>query len=56
FLCHEDAKNRCSKCKEAWYCGRECQVKDWTKHKSICDKLTKNLECEQKEQFKKVFQ
>lgn len=22
FLCHEEAKQRCSKCKEAWYCGR----------------------------------
>lgn len=22
FLCHEEAKKRCSKCKEAWYCGR----------------------------------
>ncbi|CAK9810143.1 Zinc finger MYND domain-containing protein 10 [Anthophora quadrimaculata] len=46
FLCHEDAKKRCSKCKEAWYCGRECQVKDWINHKIICEKITKNLECE----------
>ena len=22
FLCKEIAKQRCSKCKEAWYCGR----------------------------------
>ena len=22
FRCKEIAKNRCSKCKEAWYCGR----------------------------------
>lgn len=22
FLCHEEAKNRCAKCKQAWYCGR----------------------------------
>ncbi|XP_043525228.1 zinc finger MYND domain-containing protein 10 isoform X1 [Frieseomelitta varia] len=46
FLCHEEAKKRCSKCKEAWYCGRECQVKDWVKHKNICDKITKNVEYE----------
>nr|XP_033206154.1 zinc finger MYND domain-containing protein 10 [Bombus vancouverensis nearcticus] len=45
-LCHEEAKKRCSKCKEVWYCGRECQVKDWVKHKNICDKITKNIECE----------
>ncbi|XP_061931922.1 zinc finger MYND domain-containing protein 10 isoform X2 [Apis cerana] len=44
FLCHEEAKKRCSKCKEAWYCGRECQIKDWIKHKNICDKITKNIE------------
>ncbi|KAK2583290.1 hypothetical protein KPH14_009294 [Odynerus spinipes] len=40
FLCQEQAKKRCSKCREAWYCGRECQVKDWTKHKDICEKIT----------------
>ncbi|CAL7944864.1 unnamed protein product [Xylocopa violacea] len=48
FLCCEEAKNRCSKCKQAWYCGRECQVKHWAKHKIICDKITKNVEYEQK--------
>nr|KAF7392133.1 hypothetical protein H0235_017132 [Vespula pensylvanica] len=42
FLCQEQAKKRCSKCKEAWYCGRECQVKDWTNHKDICEKITNN--------------
>jgi len=26
----------CSKCREVRYCGRECQVKDWNKHKSNC--------------------
>ncbi|XP_043257962.1 zinc finger MYND domain-containing protein 10 [Colletes gigas] len=47
FLCQEVAKKRCSKCKEAWYCGRECQVKDWEKHKAICNKITKNADCKQ---------
>lgn len=28
------------------YYSRECQVKDWVKHKNICDKITKNIECE----------
>ena len=27
---------RCSKCKEATYCGRECQVADWKMHKTRC--------------------
>ncbi|XP_078052093.1 zinc finger MYND-type containing 10 [Augochlora pura] len=47
FLCQGVSQKRCSKCKSAWYCGRECQVKDWTKHKVICDKITKHEECKQ---------
>jgi len=27
---------KCSKCKLIYYCSRECQVKDWPKHKEIC--------------------
>ncbi|KZC13946.1 Zinc finger MYND domain-containing protein 10 [Dufourea novaeangliae] len=49
FLCQETAQKRCSKCKGAWYCGRECQVKDWANHKIICDKITKSEECKQKD-------
>ena len=26
----------CSKCKQVFYCGRECQKKDWVSHKSVC--------------------
>jgi hypothetical protein len=26
----------CSGCKGAYYCGRECQVADWKRHKEIC--------------------
>ncbi len=28
---------RCSRCKKAYYCGKECQVKDWTIHKILCN-------------------
>mmetsp|Transcript_42343 Transcript_42343/g.88860 ORF Transcript_42343/g.88860 Transcript_42343/m.88860 type:complete len:477 (-) Transcript_42343:1292-2722(-) len=30
--------NCCSRCKAAWYCGRECQAEHWKKggHKNIC--------------------
>eukprot|EP00731_Ephydatia_muelleri_P034083 Em0047g2a len=36
-LCGQEASKRCSKCKGEWYCGRECQVKHWKKHKSVCE-------------------
>ena len=28
---------RCSRCKQACYCGRECQKVDWKRHKKDCD-------------------
>lgn len=30
-----DAK-RCGACKEAWYCGSECQKKHWPAHRLVC--------------------
>ena len=27
---------QCSRCKNAYYCSRECQVSDWKQHKSEC--------------------
>ncbi|XP_077281435.1 zinc finger MYND-type containing 10 [Temnothorax americanus] len=39
-LCQEPSKKQCSRCKEAWYCSRECQVKDWENHKNICNMIT----------------
>ena len=27
----------CSRCRCATYCSRECQIADWSKHKSACD-------------------
>jgi len=27
---------RCSQCRTALYCGRECQLKHWPVHKNIC--------------------
>lgn len=26
----------CSRCSAIWYCGRECQVADWKRHKQDC--------------------
>ncbi|KAL6255736.1 hypothetical protein P5V15_012980 [Pogonomyrmex californicus] len=39
-LCQELSKKRCSRCKEVWYCSRECQVKDWENHKKTCNMIT----------------
>ena len=36
-VCGEPASKRCSRCRNEWYCGRECQVKQWKKHKPTCD-------------------
>ncbi|XP_061731604.1 zinc finger MYND domain-containing protein 10 isoform X1 [Nerophis ophidion] len=34
--CGKVAAKRCSRCQEEWYCHRECQVKQWPKHKKAC--------------------
>ena len=36
-VCGEEASKRCGRCRNEWYCGRECQVKQWKKHKPVCD-------------------
>ena len=53
--CGKDAKNRCSKCKHEWYCGRDCQIKAWKGHKKLCALLSESITEEQKvkEQKKK---
>ncbi|XP_012280645.1 zinc finger MYND domain-containing protein 10 [Orussus abietinus] len=40
FQCKNIARKRCSQCKEAWYCTRNCQVKDWNSHKETCARIT----------------
>lgn len=36
--CMREAKEagRCSRCKQLYYCNRECQTKDWPAHKPHC--------------------
>ncbi|VDL81451.1 unnamed protein product [Schistocephalus solidus] len=36
-VCGELASKRCSRCRQEWYCRRECQVKHWPRHKQACD-------------------
>jgi len=38
--CGRPADKRCSKCKNEWYCSRECQVHSWPNHKKICSLIT----------------
>ena len=36
-FCHKKGPTKhCSKCKQAFYCDKECQGKDWKKHKKTC--------------------
>ena len=34
-----DAKSRCSRCHVRRYCCRECQLKDWPRHRSKCREM-----------------
>lgn len=36
-VCHQVANKRCSRCRNEWYCRRQCQVSHWPKHKTVCD-------------------
>ena len=39
---------RCSKCKGVWYCGPECQKKDWVAgHKTVCGKKVEETRVEE---------
>ena len=38
--CGKDASNRCSRCKNEWYCGKDCQKICWRIHKEICKKIS----------------
>ena len=37
----ENGNKRCSGCYIVFYCGRECQVKDWDDHKDKCKQIQK---------------
>ncbi|KAL7058926.1 hypothetical protein AAHC03_013600 [Spirometra sp. Aus1] len=39
-VCGEMASKRCSRCRQEWYCRRECQVKHWPRHKQACDLIS----------------
>jgi len=35
-VCANEAPTRCSRCRVAWYCSRQCQEQDWKRHKPAC--------------------
>ena len=42
--CGKPATQRCSKCKNAWYCSRDCQLRQWKSHKALCMIVAANRE------------
>ncbi|CAA9989258.1 MYND finger protein, putative [Plasmodium knowlesi strain H] len=38
--CKEIAELQCSQCKRAYYCSKECQMKDWFHHRQVCSYVT----------------
>ncbi|CAE7211708.1 Zinc finger MYND domain-containing protein [Pyrenophora teres f. teres] len=34
------ARRRCSRCKAAYYCDRNCQKSDWKTHRNVCEPIT----------------
>jgi|TARA_B110000977_G_scaffold38255_1_gene51430 hypothetical protein len=34
--CHKHGEKKCSQCRAAYYCCKECQTADWKRHKKIC--------------------
>jgi hypothetical protein len=37
-LCAKPASSKCSRCHSVAYCSKDCQVKDWSSHKTVCSK------------------
>eukprot|EP00347_Sterkiella_histriomuscorum_P019773 403340343 len=46
--CGKNATQRCSRCKNQWYCSRECQLKQWKAHKPLCDIVFSNRQEDEK--------
>jgi hypothetical protein len=42
--CGKPAVNRCSVCKNEWYCSNVCHLDSWKKHKPICVMLQKDAQ------------
>ena len=40
--CSKPCMMKCSRCLETMYCDQECQLSDWEKHRTMCDKFTQD--------------
>lgn len=38
-ICGNSASKFCGKCMVTKYCGKDCQIKDWTRHRKVCESL-----------------
>lgn len=48
--CGIEATKRCSRCKQVWYCGKECQIAHFKNiHKNVCKKIEAENESHLKE-------
>ena len=53
-ICSKKAKFKCEQCGKVSYCSRECQFKDWNRHKADCKYNAKTkLSKEKKNYFRK---
>ncbi|KAF2660386.1 hypothetical protein K491DRAFT_711878 [Lophiostoma macrostomum CBS 122681] len=43
-MCNEPGIKRCTGCRNAQYCSTECQQRDWTLHKLLCEQFADFLE------------
>ena len=37
-------------CRKAWYCGRDCQLRDWPNHKAACKRAQKKAKASKTDQ------
>ena len=39
-ICTKEGLKRCTSCKLAWYCSKECQEDHWKRHKKCCKMIS----------------
>jgi hypothetical protein len=54
--CGKTATQRCSKCKNQWYCSRDCQLKQWKAHKPLCQVISSNRQQDEEDKKEKKAQ
>ena len=52
-ICSKKAHLKCEQCKKVSYCSRECQFKDWNRHKANCKYNAKTKLSNEKNDYKR---